>query len=103
MFSDRQVVSMLFSCNFIGVACARSLHFQFYVWYYHALPLLLWRTRLPLVAKLLLLLGIELAWNPWVGESSTVESSALLTACHLVIIVALWDGMRPAAAGAKAD
>ena len=28
----------LFCCNFIGVATARSLHFQFYVWYYFSLP-----------------------------------------------------------------
>jgi alpha-1,3-mannosyltransferase len=34
----------LFSANLIGVAFARSLHYQFYVWYYHSLPYLLWCT-----------------------------------------------------------
>lgn len=93
VFTDNQAAVMLFGCNFIGVACARSLHFQFYVWYYHTLPFLLWSTRLPVPARLLLLLGVELAWNPWVGDSSTPESSALLTACHVMILLALWDGL----------
>jgi len=32
----------MFTGNFIGIVFCRSLHFQFYVWYYHTLPLLLW-------------------------------------------------------------
>ena len=75
MFSPRQVVTMLFTCNFIGVACARSLHFQFYVWYYHSLPWLLWCTRLPTAFRIILLFTIESCWNPWVGDSSTPSSS----------------------------
>ena len=98
-FTENQAASMLFVCNFIGVACARSLHFQFYVWYYHTLPFLLWSTRVPVVIRLLLLLGVELAWNPWVGDSSTPASSALLTACHVVILIALWDGLAARGAG----
>jgi alpha-1,3-mannosyltransferase len=92
-FSPRQVVLMLFTSNFIGVVCSKSLHFQFYVWYFHSLPLLLWEgTRLPLVIKVALLVLIELCWNPWEGESSSIESSALLTCCHLVFLVALCFG-----------
>ena len=33
---------LFFVCNFVGIVCARSLHFQFYVWYYHSLPFLLY-------------------------------------------------------------
>lgn len=96
-FSVNRTVLMLFACNFIGICCARSLHFQFYVWYYHTLPFLLWSTRLPTVIRLLVLLGIELAWNPWEGESSSPESAALLTVCHVVTLLALWDadGLKP--------
>ena len=36
--TPQQIVVALFCCNFIGVATARSLHFQFYVWYYFSLP-----------------------------------------------------------------
>jgi alpha-1,3-mannosyltransferase len=33
----------------IGILCARSLHYQFFSWYAHQLPFLLWLTRWPLV------------------------------------------------------
>ncbi|VDQ10259.1 unnamed protein product [Trichobilharzia regenti] len=28
--------------NFVGIIVSRSLHYQFYVWYYHTIPYLLW-------------------------------------------------------------
>ena len=27
--------------NFVGIVCARSLHYQFYSWYFHSVPFLL--------------------------------------------------------------
>ncbi|XWS31701.1 hypothetical protein CRYUN_Cryun23aG0098700 [Craigia yunnanensis] len=38
------IVTTIFSGNFIGIVCARSLHYQFYSWYFYSLPYLLWRT-----------------------------------------------------------
>ena len=89
---------VLLECNFAGIALARSLHFQFYAWYAHGLPALLWATRLPAAAKLLLWAAIEACWNPWEGESSTPGSSALLAACHALLLLALLAA--PAAPGA---
>jgi alpha-1,3-mannosyltransferase len=37
------IVEIVWSCVFVGVAFARTLHFQFYAWYFHSLPFLLWR------------------------------------------------------------
>lgn len=73
----------LFLANFIGVACARSLHYQFYVWYFHSLPYLVWCTGYSLSAKFLLLGVIEFAWNTY---PSTVASSAALHAAHALLL-----------------
>ena len=45
--SPAHVAGVLMEGNFVGVFFARSLHYQFYEWYFHSLPLLLWRSNLP--------------------------------------------------------
>ncbi|KAK4787968.1 hypothetical protein SAY86_019287 [Trapa natans] len=45
------IVSTMFAGNFIGILCARSLHYQFYSWYFYSLPYLLWRTPFPTVLR----------------------------------------------------
>ncbi|KAH0624300.1 hypothetical protein JD844_008000 [Phrynosoma platyrhinos] len=85
-----RVVFALFTSNFIGICFSRSLHYQFYVWYFHTLPYLLWCTPPKKLAHLLrvLLLGlIELSWNTY---PSTVYSSASLHVCHGIILLQLW-------------
>jgi len=88
-YTKKAVIVMLCSCNFVGIAFARSLHFQFCVWYLKTLPLLVFSTRLPLLLKIALLVAIEAAWNPWQGQSSTIASSLLLTASHAILFFAL--------------
>ncbi|CAH3038664.1 unnamed protein product [Porites lobata] len=86
-FQRATIVYILFVSNFIGMAFSRSLHYQFYVWYFHTLPFLLWKTNLWVSGKLLILGVIELCWNTY---PSTVVSSVSLHVCHAVLLGALW-------------
>ncbi|TRY70011.1 hypothetical protein TCAL_06124 [Tigriopus californicus] len=76
----------MFMSNFIGVALARSLHYQFYVWYFHQLHYLFWCVRMPSVLRLCLLGLIELCWNTY---PSTIWSSGLLHSSHLLLLSGL--------------
>ena len=96
--SAAAVLVTLFSCNFLGVAASRTLHYQFYTWYFHALPLLLWHAALPTPARLVVWVGIELSFNIF---PATPKSSALVQCCHLALLGALWRAVHPAAGAAK--
>ncbi|KAG0315028.1 dolichyl-P-Man:Man(5)GlcNAc(2)-PP-dolichol alpha-1,3-mannosyltransferase [Linnemannia gamsii] len=85
------VLTLLFTSNFIGIVFARSLHYQFYAWYFMTLPYLLHQTRIPVVLSMLLLGAIEWSWNVF---PATAESSGVLVASHLIILVGLWVGKK---------
>lgn len=72
-----------FLSNLVGVACARSLHYQFYVWYFHSLPYLAWSTPYSLGVKCLILGLIEYCWNTY---PSTYFSSGALHFSHLLLL-----------------
>ncbi|KAG6467363.1 hypothetical protein ZIOFF_074806 [Zingiber officinale] len=81
------VASVMFTGNFIGIVCARSLHYQFYSWYFYSLPFLLWISPFPTPLRLILFAGVELCWNIY---PSNVYSSCLLLCVHLFILLGLW-------------
>jgi alpha-1,3-mannosyltransferase len=72
--SSHFIIVTIFTSNFIGVVFARTLHYQFYCWYFHTIPYLLWHTSLPVLGKVAVLGGIEYAFNvfPATPLSSTV-------------------------------
>lgn len=76
----------MFSANFIGIMFSRSLHYQFYVWYYHTLPFLLWSTPYGNKFRLVVLGLIEICWNTF---PATEFSSALLHVGHCIILYGL--------------
>jgi len=94
--TDRRIIWILFTVNFIGIVFARSLHYQFYSWYFCSLPLLLWHAHIlptsmpPWVQhaiRVVLFFTIEVCWNvypakPW--------SSGLLLLCHTWLLLGLW-------------
>jgi len=80
---------LLFEGNFLGIVCARTLHYQFYSWYFHTLPMLLWSAHLPTAGRLVLFAVVELSFNVF---PSTFASSLALLVAHAVLILAL---LRP--------
>ncbi|CAI5441220.1 unnamed protein product [Caenorhabditis angaria] len=82
------------TANLIGIAFSRSLHYQFYSWYYHQLPFLLFfnyprdikKEEIPwnsIIWKCGVLLLVELCWNVY---PSTWWSSLLLHILHAGIL-----------------
>jgi alpha-1,3-mannosyltransferase len=79
------ILSTLFVSNFIGICCARTLHYQFYSWYFSSLPFLLWReTPYSIPIRLLLLLCIECSF---LAFPATATSSAILQAAQWLILI----------------
>jgi len=107
-----EILGTLFESNFIGIVFARTLHFQFYVWYYHTLIYLLWVgcrsldgaaswvQRLlvdsPLAkaagwaasdgVRVAVLVGVEVVWNVFPSRPAT---AMVLTALHCLILALL--------------
>lgn len=81
------IATVMFAGNFIGIVCARSLHYQFYSWYFYSLPYLLWKTPFPTLVRLILFGVVESCWNVY---PSNVYSSTLLLLAHLLILGGLW-------------
>ena len=86
--SAKHMIMVLFSGNLIGIVCARTLHFQFYSWYFHMLPFLLWQINLRTTFRLMILLCVECVWNVF---PTTATASAALFLCHCVLLIGLWQ------------
>ena len=75
----------MFVANFVGIAFARTLHYQFYAWYISSVPFLLWSSAAcPLPLRVLLLGALEFAFLTF---PATPISSMVLQAAHLVILL----------------
>lgn len=79
-----------FVANLIGVSCARSLHYQFYSWYFHSLLYLVHCTGFRKPIMFLLLAIIEFCWNTY---PSTIVSSGLLHCCHVLLLYGVYKTM----------
>ena len=100
-FSPTQVVWIMFTSNFIGMAFSRSLHYQFLSWYHHTLPALLFLPQFYKTRSGLLVLGlVEFCWNTY---PSTNFSSSLLHVCHAAILYGLYRGQGSIFGEASAD
>ncbi|OEU20525.1 putative alpha-1,3 mannosyltransferase [Fragilariopsis cylindrus CCMP1102] len=85
ILSPEQILSTLFVSNFIGICCARTLHYQFYSWYFSAVPYILWReTSYSIPVRLYLFGCIEYAFLVF---PATPTSSLVLQVAHWTLLV----------------
>lgn len=87
------ILFVLLSANFVGIVFARSLHYQFYTWYFHSLPFLLfynvdfknslYKNVQSITLRLGVFVAIEAVWNIYPPQSWT---SSLLLISHLWIL-----------------
>lgn len=80
-----------FVTNLIGITCARSLHYQFYSWYFHSLLYLAHCTGYRKPVMFLLLAVVEFCWNTY---PSTALSSSLLHLCHVLLLYGVYKTMN---------
>jgi alpha-1,3-mannosyltransferase len=87
LYSPEDQLVILFASNFIGIICSRSLHYQFYSWYFHSLPFLIYKSNLFLPLQYVLFFTIEICWNIF---PSTSTSSLLLLICHITLLLGIF-------------
>ena len=97
------ILVTILTSNFIGIAFSRTLHYQFYCWYYHSLPLLLWHAfsdtfdafqGLGIGLSVIILLLIEVSFNVYPATSA---SSLALQASHIILLLGSYFAPVPAA------
>lgn len=81
------VVTSMFVINYVGIVFARTLHYQFYSWFYPTLPYLLWKTNMPMLFKIKSLIAAEYAFNTF---PATAPSSLVLQLMNFFLLVSLY-------------
>lgn len=91
----RSIFLTIFESNFVGVVFCRSLHYQFYSWFFHQLPLLLCVscTGMHIVFRLMILAVVEYAFN--VYPSTPLSSGLLMAALFTTFVFILVNNDAP--------
>ncbi len=104
--SPEYVIYTMFVSNYVGIVFARTLHYQFYCWYFYSLPMLLWLTSfdsssstdklskvvLPLSANSIVVVCVEFAFNVF---PATELSSAVLQLSHAYLLMKIVSSKVP--------
>ncbi|KAF2010061.1 glycosyltransferase family 58 protein [Aaosphaeria arxii CBS 175.79] len=85
------IMTTILTANIIGMLCARSLHYQFYVYIAWATPFLLWKAGLHPIIQYALWAAQEWAWNVY---PSTPASSATVVGVLAITLLSTWWGTR---------
>jgi len=90
--SPNFITYTLLLSNYIGVVFCKTLHYQFYSWYFHSFPYLLYQTTIPASWKLCIMVGLEYSY--WIFPA-TYRSSFLLQIIHVGLLLGLAFGKIP--------
>lgn len=82
-------LTSILSAVIIGCLCARSLHYQFFVYIVWATPFLLWRSGMHPIFIYAICIIQEYGWNVY---PSTDESSMIVVGCLAMTVFAVWLG-----------
>ena len=83
------IFTSVLSAVIIGCLCARSLHYQFFVYIAWSTPYLLWRSGVHPVLIYIISSAQEYGWNVY---PSTNQSSMIVVGCLALTVVATWLG-----------
>lgn len=101
-----EITTSALASNMIGIVFCRSLHFQFYSWYFHCVPFLVWIfgvdfsrrffsakvASVPAAVLVVLFFGaIEFVYNVY---PATPFTSTLLNVCHYSLLALLLLGAQ---------
>lgn len=87
------VVLTMFACNVIGITFCRTLHYQFYAWYFYTLPLLLLLSPIPRLLSIVIVVAVEIVFNVFPPHWM---AALTLQICHLTLVFAMWRLPCPA-------
>ena len=91
------VIYTMFVSNFVGIAFARTLHYQFYCWYYLSLPMMhcmtigstakILQASLHVATSILAIFSIEAVFNVF---PATWLSSMVLQLSHAFLLIKIF-------------
>lgn len=86
------ILTAILSAMIIGCLCARSLHYQFFVYIAWSTPFLLWKSGVHPVFIYAVCMAQEWAWNVY---PSTDASSLVVVGCLAITVGSVWIGTSP--------
>jgi alpha-1,3-mannosyltransferase len=103
--SPEYILYTMFASNYIGIAFARTLHYQFYSWYFHALPMLHWLASMHSTPSkgipgmccqnIVAIFAVEYSFNVF---PATEKSSLVLQLSHAFLLVKIFFAGEPSIA-----
>ncbi len=91
MVIEHHVLLVMAVSNIVGVTLARSIHFQFFVWYWHAVLLHAVCSR---VTGVFWPVWGYFFMRYWEFHPPTVQSSAIVCTCHVLLLLSTFWGWR---------